>query len=71
VLVGSLYDGGPLLTEAMRRTVQAVAPGARLVRLAAPPVVGGILLGMEQAGLDGRAARRQLIEGMVGARHSS
>jgi N-acetylglucosamine kinase-like BadF-type ATPase len=64
VLVGSLYDGGPLLTEPMRRTVQAVAPGARLVRLAAPPVVGGVLLGMEQAGLDGSPARRRLIEGM-------
>jgi N-acetylglucosamine kinase-like BadF-type ATPase len=62
VLVGSLYDGGPLLTESMRRTIQAVAPGARLVGLAAPPVVGGVLLGMEQAGLDGRAARHRLIE---------
>jgi N-acetylglucosamine kinase-like BadF-type ATPase len=62
VLVGSLYDGGPLLTEPMRQTVQAVAPGARLVKLAAPPVVGGVLLGMEQAGLHGRAARRRLIE---------
>ena len=62
VLVGSLYDGGPLLTEPMRQTVQAVAPGARLVKLAAPPVVGGVLLGMEQAGLDGRAARRRLIK---------
>ena len=62
VLVGSLYDGGPLLTEPMRRTVQAVAPATRLVRLAAPPVVGGVLLGMEQAGLHGRAARRRLIE---------
>jgi N-acetylglucosamine kinase-like BadF-type ATPase len=62
VLVGSLYDGGPLLTEAVRRTVQAIAPEARLVRLAARPVVGGVLLGMEQAGLDGHAARPQLIE---------
>jgi N-acetylglucosamine kinase-like BadF-type ATPase len=62
VLVGSLYDGGPLLTEAMRRTVRAAAPGARLVKLAAPPVAGGVLLGMEQAGLDGSAAvRRRLI----------
>jgi N-acetylglucosamine kinase-like BadF-type ATPase len=61
VLVGSLYDGGPLLTEPMRRTVQAAAPGARLVTLAAPPVVGGVLLGMEQAGADGRTARRRLV----------
>ena len=31
--------------------VQAEAPGARLVRLQAPPVVGGVVLGMAQAGL--------------------
>jgi N-acetylglucosamine kinase-like BadF-type ATPase len=62
VLVGSLYDGGPLLIEAMRRTIHAVAPGARLVGLTAPPVVGGVLLGVEQAGLDGRAIRGLLIE---------
>ena len=62
VLVGSLYDGGPLLTDTMRQTVHAVAPGARFVRLTAPPVVGGVLLGMEQAGLNGRAVRERLIE---------
>jgi N-acetylglucosamine kinase-like BadF-type ATPase len=62
VLVGSLYDGGPLLIEAMRRTIHTVAPAARLVGLTVPPVVGGVLLGMEQAGLDGRAVRRRLIE---------
>ena len=62
VLVGSLYDGGPLLTEAMRHTVNVVAPRARLVQLVAPPVVGGVLLGMEQAGLDRRGIRGRLIE---------
>lgn len=62
VLVGSLYDGGPLLTESMRQTVHAVAPGARFLRLEAPPVVGGVLLGMEQAGLNWKTARRRLIE---------
>ncbi len=48
VQIGSLYDGHPLMTETMRQTVQAVAPQAQLVRLNAPPVVGGVLLGMEQ-----------------------
>ena len=41
VLCGSLYKGSPALAEEMRATIHAVAPGARLVRLAAPPVVGG------------------------------
>jgi N-acetylglucosamine kinase-like BadF-type ATPase len=49
VLAGSLYDGGPLLTDAMRAEIHAIAPGARLVRLKVPPVVGGVLLAMEQA----------------------
>jgi N-acetylglucosamine kinase-like BadF-type ATPase len=62
VLTGSLYDGGPMLTEAMRATIQAVAPGARLVRLTVPPVVGGVLLGMEEAGLQPGSMRERLIE---------
>ena len=49
ILTGSMFDGGSLLIEPMRQTVHALAPGARLVRLAAPPVVGAVLLGMEQA----------------------
>ena len=36
-----------------------VLPGWRLT---APPVVGGVLLGMEQVGLNGRAIRERLIE---------
>ena len=51
VQVGSLHDGSPLLTEAMRLTVHSLAPGARFIRLNAPPVLGAVLLGMEQAGL--------------------
>lgn len=46
---GSLYQGGPLLTEPMRQTVLSTAPQARMVRLEAPPVIGGVLLGMEQS----------------------
>jgi N-acetylglucosamine kinase-like BadF-type ATPase len=62
VLVGSLFDGGPALTEPMFRTVHEFAPGARFVRLTAAPVVGGVLLGMEQVGLDVSAVRGRLIE---------
>jgi N-acetylglucosamine kinase-like BadF-type ATPase len=62
VLSGSLYDGGPMLTEAMQETILAVAPGACLVRLTVPPVAGGVLLGMEQAALRPSPVREQLIE---------
>jgi N-acetylglucosamine kinase-like BadF-type ATPase len=50
VLVGSMYDGNPLLIETMRDTIHSIAPGANLVRLNVPPVVGAVILGMEQAG---------------------
>ncbi|MBE7470124.1 MAG: hypothetical protein HS114_13415 [Anaerolineales bacterium] len=62
VLVGSLYKGSPLLVEAMRQTVHTVAPGARFTSLSAPPVVGGVLLGIEQAGLKATALRETLIQ---------
>jgi N-acetylglucosamine kinase-like BadF-type ATPase len=62
VLVGSLYDGGSRLTDAMRQTVCAIAPSARFVRLTAPPVVGAVLLGMEQACLNSASLRLPLIE---------
>jgi N-acetylglucosamine kinase-like BadF-type ATPase len=61
VLIGSMFDGGPMLIEPMRRTIHALAPGARLVRLAVPPVIGAVLLGMEQAGLAALERREALI----------
>lgn len=62
VLAGNLYDGGPILLDALRTTIHSVAPGARLVRLTVPPVVGGVLLGMQRAGLDYTPVRQTLIE---------
>ncbi len=51
VLIGSMFEGGPLLIEPMRQKVQSCAPGARLVRLNTQPVVGAVLLAMEQVGI--------------------
>jgi hypothetical protein len=62
VLVGSTYEGGPLLIDPMRAAVLAVAPRARFVRLSAPPVIGGVLLGMEQGGVNGWLVKDRLIE---------
>lgn len=62
VLVGSLYNGGERLIAPLRETIHALAPAARLVRLAAPPVVGAVVLGMDIAGADGSAARAGLTE---------
>lgn len=60
VLGGSLFRGGPMLFQAVQETVHACAPKAVLVRLDAPPVVGAVLLGAEQAGLDPAALRKNL-----------
>ena len=61
VLIGSMFDGGPELIEPMRQTIHALAPGARLVRLTVPPVIGAVLLGMEKAGLAALERRERLI----------
>lgn len=47
VLIGSIYQCGELLMSALRKTVHQTAPKARFVQLKAPPVVGGVLLGMQ------------------------
>jgi len=62
VLIGSIFDGHPLIAETLGETVRKVAPAARLVRLNVPPVVGGVVLGMEAAGLDFRLTRHELIQ---------
>ncbi|HEY5157566.1 MAG TPA: BadF/BadG/BcrA/BcrD ATPase family protein [Anaerolineales bacterium] len=62
VLIGSLFDGHLLLAETIGTTVHSLAPNARLVRLEVPPVVGGVVLGMQTAGLDARPIRSKLIE---------
>ena len=62
VLIGSLFKGGALLINPMMETVHNIAPGAKTVRLTVPPVVGGVLLGMEQAGVDYPPLRQTLIE---------
>ncbi len=51
VMAGGMFAGGERLIDSLRRTVVDFAPGARLVRLIAPPVLGAVLIGMEQAGL--------------------
>jgi N-acetylglucosamine kinase-like BadF-type ATPase len=62
VLVGSMFDGGERLVNPIRQQVQEVAFKARLVRLDVPPVIGGVLLGMDQLGQRPAGARERLIE---------
>ncbi len=71
VLVGSLYHCGPLLLDPLRETVHAVAPRARFVRLDVPPVVGAVLLGMEQAAVNTAGLRSPLINSTQRLLHDS
>jgi N-acetylglucosamine kinase-like BadF-type ATPase len=62
VLIGSLYNGHPLIAESMRQVIEQIAPGAQLVRLSVPPVVGGVIRGMQLDGLHTPPLRQRLLE---------
>jgi N-acetylglucosamine kinase-like BadF-type ATPase len=58
---GSVFKAGSLVMDPMRDIVLEHCPRARLIRLEGPPVVGAVILGMEQAGFDGYAVRQTVI----------
>ena len=58
---GSVFEAGEAITEPMRDIVMQHLPKARLMRLDGPPVVGAVILGMEQAGFDGYAVRDEMV----------
>ncbi len=68
VLAGSMFDGGPLLTDPMWQTILRLAPRAKMVRMDAPPVAGAIILGMEQVGLRSTKAIRHIVSLSLQAR---
>lgn len=72
VLAGSMFEGGAMMIDPMRETIQKYAPGARLVRLRVPPVLGAVLLGMEAAGRKASPSiRNNMAESIPSARNSS
>lgn len=58
---GSLFEAGEIIAAPMKEIVLKHCPRAKLIRLTCPPVVGAVLLGMEQAGFDGYAVREVMI----------
>lgn len=58
---GSVFEAGDLITEPMKELVLQHCPKARLIRLDGPPVVGAVILGMEQAGFDGYVVRDMMV----------
>jgi N-acetylglucosamine kinase-like BadF-type ATPase len=61
VLAGSMFEGGSMMIDPMRETISKCAPGARLVRLSVPPVLGAVILGMEAAGVKASPSIRKTI----------
>ena len=58
---GSVFEAGELVMKPMRELVLRHCPRAKLIRLEGPPVVGAVILGMEQTGFDGYAIRSNII----------
>jgi hypothetical protein len=57
-----VFNAGAIITEPMRDVVLKHCPRAKMIRLDGPPVVGAVLLGMEQAGFDGYAVRGNTVQ---------
>ncbi len=58
---GSVFEAGELITNPMRDLVLQHCPKAKLIRLDGPPVVGAVILGMEQVNFDGYAIRNHMV----------
>jgi N-acetylglucosamine kinase-like BadF-type ATPase len=72
VLAGSMFEGGAMMIDPMREAILKFAPGARLVRLRVPPVLGAVLLGMEAAGLKASPSiRNNIAESIPSVRNKS
>ena len=59
---GSVFEAGEMITEPMKKIVLEHCPKAKLIRLDGPPVVGAVILGMEQAGFDGYEVRDVMVK---------
>ncbi|HSL31042.1 MAG TPA: BadF/BadG/BcrA/BcrD ATPase family protein [Anaerolineales bacterium] len=58
---GSIFKAGDLITTPMRELVLKHCPKAELLPLEGPPVVGAVILGMEQTNFDGYAVRDNMV----------
>jgi N-acetylglucosamine kinase-like BadF-type ATPase len=59
---GSVFDAGEIIINPMRDIVLKHLPKAKLIRLDGPPVVGAVILGMEQAHFNGYAVRDKMVQ---------
>jgi len=62
VMIGSMFHGGEVFIAPFQTRILQVAPKAEFVKLAVPPVVGGVLLGMKCAERHPLMVREHLIQ---------
>jgi len=62
VLIGSIFQAGEIFIKPFQQTVRKFAPGAELVELRVPPVIGAVLLAAETMGCKPDAIRKNLIQ---------
>lgn len=65
VMIGSMFNGGPLLIEPMQNNVRTLAQKACFLKLNAPPVAGAVLLGMDICGARTLETRQNLLENLT------
>jgi N-acetylglucosamine kinase-like BadF-type ATPase len=58
---GSVFEAGEIITKPMRDLVLKHCPKAKLIRLDGPPVIGAVILGIEQINFDGYAIRDTMV----------
>ncbi|MCJ7694408.1 MAG: hypothetical protein MUO40_03195 [Anaerolineaceae bacterium] len=52
VLIGSVFNAGDIIIDPLREAIKKEIPGANLIKLDTPPVVGGVLMAMKSAGAE-------------------
>jgi len=67
ILIGGLFRGTPSLKSLVTAKVGSVIPKATYLNMQAPPVVGAVVLGMEQAGVSANAIQSARIEMQIKA----
>jgi len=64
VLLGSVFNAGEQYLQPFRQTVYTFAPGANIVLLTVPPVVGALLLAAETMGIKANSIRQKLLDSL-------
>jgi N-acetylglucosamine kinase-like BadF-type ATPase len=64
VLLGSVFNAGEQYLQPFRQTVFTFAPGANIIPLTVPPVVGALLLAAETMGIKANSIRQKLLDSL-------